>query len=125
MNHSKHNHGFIVPMLIFIVVFVSGVSFYFYQKAKSARKDPEGRARQDSARFIEEVGKIVALPQGEEPTIATITDPDKLKDQPFFANAKVGYKVLIYPVAKKAFLYDPKQKKLIEVAPLFLGDAKQ
>jgi hypothetical protein len=112
-------------MLIFVVVAISGVSFYFYQKARSAGKDPETRARQDAAKFIEEVGKIVALPQGEEPTIATIVDPDKIKDQPFFANAKVGYKVLIYPVAKKAFLYDPKQKKLIDAAPVFLGEEKR
>ena len=38
---------------------------------------------------VEKVGKLMVLPVGEQPTIATVVDPAKLKDQPFFSNAKV------------------------------------
>lgn len=68
--------------------------------------------------LVEAVGKLIVLPEGEEPTVASVSDPEKLKDQPFFQNAKVGDKVLIYTQARKAYLYDPKLNKLLEVAPL-------
>ncbi len=68
--------------------------------------------------LIERVGELIVLPQGEEPTVATVSDPDKLKDQVFFANAKVGDKVLIYTKARKAYLYDPEGDILLEVAPI-------
>ena len=61
------------------------------------------------------------LPTGETPTIATVTDLAPLKNQPFFANARVGYKVIIYTNAKRAILYDPVSDKIVETAPLNLG----
>lgn len=49
-------------------------------------------------------------------------DPEKLRDQPFFANAQRGDKVLIYANAKKAILYNPPSNKIIEVAPVNIGN---
>ncbi|MBP9669332.1 MAG: hypothetical protein KBE09_03515 [Candidatus Pacebacteria bacterium] len=68
--------------------------------------------------LVAEVGRLIVLPENEVPTVATVTEPEKLKDQLFFANAKMGDKVLLYTEAKKAYLYDPVAKKLIEVAPI-------
>lgn len=68
--------------------------------------------------LVAAVGELIVLPEGEEPTIATVTDPEKLRDQVFFANAKEGDVVLIYTRAQKAYLYDPRIDKLLEVAPL-------
>lgn len=68
--------------------------------------------------LVARVGELIVLPEDEEPTIATVTDPEKLRDQVFFANAKEGDVVLIYTGAQKAYLYDPKIHKLVEVAPL-------
>src|SRR3990170_2816002 len=53
---------------------------------------------------------------------ATITSVylSKLDDQPFFAKAKVGDKVLLFTQAKKAILYDPIGNVVVEVGPLIL-----
>lgn len=72
--------------------------------------------------IIAEVSKLIILPNDEKPTIATVSDPKVLKDQPFFSKAKVGDKVLIYTKAQKAILYDPVANKIVNIAPINLGN---
>jgi hypothetical protein len=72
----------------------------------------------DQAAIIARVGKIMLLPDGEEPSLAGVSDLNALKDQSFFKNAKVGDIVLMYPKAARAILYDPVANKIIEVGPI-------
>ncbi len=74
--------------------------------------------QQEITDTVNTVGKLIVLPTNETPTIAVVTDLSVLKNQPFFANAKVGDKVLIYTKAQKAILYDPQLNKIVELAPL-------
>ncbi len=80
--------------------------------------EQQAAAEIEISTLIERIGKLIVLPQDEEPTVATVSDPEKLKDQVFFANAQVGDKVLIYTKARKAYLYDPEGDILLEVAPI-------
>lgn len=119
--------------IIFIILALTGLSaggyfFYQYQKTQAElqtiKTDPttvQKAAQEEVKRLIAEVGKLIELPTGEEPTVATITDLEKLKDQPFFQKAKNGDKVLIYTNAKKAILYDPLSKKILDIAPVNIG----
>lgn len=77
-------------------------------------KPPEG-SQEDVSGLVESVSKIINLPLGEMPTVATVSDLSKTQDKEFFKNAKEGDKVLIYQGAKKAYLYRPSEKKIIEV----------
>ena len=109
--------------IVIAVIIVIGIAVYVSKNKPAVEGDPNTeQAQAEMQALVAEIGKLIELPKGENPTVATITDPAKLKDQPFFANAKNGDKVLIYPNARKAFLYDPSTKKLIEVAPLILGN---
>ena len=58
----------------------------------------------------------------EEPTIATVSNIEALRSQPFFANAKNGDRVLIYVNARKAVLYDPVNNKIVEATPINIGN---
>ena len=92
-------------------------------EVQAARQNPQvlgdaTNANTEASQLLAEVGKLMVLPENEQPTIATVTDLEKLKDQPFFAKAQVGDKVLIYTSAKKAILYRPTENKIIELAPL-------
>jgi hypothetical protein len=108
----------IIAMLIILIAMAGGL-YYFYSKSKEATvaKNPKS----DLEKTVSQVGRLMVLPTDETPTMATVSDPEKLKDQPFFTNAKAGDKVLIYSNARKAILYSPTQDKIIEVAPVNLG----
>lgn len=100
-------------------------SYYFYdkyQKSQGLLKNPTEAARQEMKTLVERVGNHIELPN-EEPTVATVSDKEKLADQPFFQKAENGDKVLIYTQARKAILYRPATNKIIEVSTVNLGEA--
>lgn len=85
--------------------------------ASRIQNKPDERvlAANDVNNMLDDLAKLMALPN-EKPTVATVSDIEKLKDQEFFTKAKNGDKVFIFPKAQKAILYRPSTKKLIEVA---------
>ena len=115
---------FAVPLLGALLVVAGGAAVYFYTQAPMLKDSSAVASQKEVSNLVAEVGALIALPEGEVPTVATVSDPEKLAGQPFFANAKVGYKVLIYSAARRAYLYDPAQHKLIEVAPINIGAAQ-
>lgn len=123
--HEKFPRKIILGVIILVVLValaVGGYFFFDYQKKQELLNNPQAAAQLEAQTLVSEVGKLMALPSDEQPQIATVSDVTKLQDQPFFAKAQNGYKVLIYTKAKKAILYDPSEKKIIEVAPVNLAD---
>ncbi len=86
-----------------------------------ALKNPEIQGQKEIDSLVNKVSKLMVLPVGESPSIATVTDPEKLKDQPFFTNSMVGDKVLVYEISNKVILFRPSENKIIEVSQ-FSGD---
>jgi len=116
---------FVIPIGVVLIIAVASIpSYYFYnqyQKAQMLLKNPTEAAKEEVNALVARVGQLLELPQGEEPTVATVSDKEKLKDQAFFAKAENGDKVLIYTNAKKAILYRPSVNKVIDVAPVNIG----
>lgn len=117
----SRNQKLITLALVLSILASLGAAFYFYNQWRGLKDDPQKVAQEEAKALVIKVGKLIVLPEGEEPTIATVTDPELLRDQPFFANAKKGDKVLIYANTGKAILYDPAEDKIIEVAPVSIG----
>ena|SRR3989344_4936222 len=122
MNRTQYK--FLVALLFITTLLGGGAALYlYYLPAKDALsyKLDETNVNEEETGAIEvlaAVGKLMVLPEGEEPTIATVSNLEQLASQPFFTNAKVGHKVLIYTEARKVILYDPVLNKIVEVAPL-------
>lgn len=92
-------------------------------QAEQRQNDPAVQRAAEARQLIDQVRKLIILPDDEEPTIATVNDLSKLQGQPFFAKAQIGDKVLIYNKARKAILFRPSENKIIELAPLVGGSA--
>lgn len=78
--------------------------------------DPEIAAMKDT------VKNVMELPDDEEPVVATVTDPEQLKGQEFFENAKIGDKILMYKEKKLAVLYRMESNEIITYAELEFSD---
>lgn len=106
----------------FLIVFIFSLpALYFYsryQNLRSTFSDPDKMAQKKQQQLISRVAKIIELPSGEDPTIFTVSDLSKLKNQPFFDRAKEGDKLLVFNQVKKAILYRPSTNKIIEVGPV-------
>jgi hypothetical protein len=107
--------------LLILLLMASATAGYFYWQFKTLKNNPAAITEKENLALVKIVGEIMLLPD-ETPTIATVTDPSKLSDQVFFANAKAGDKVLVYSLAKKAILYSPSLNKIIEVGPVNITD---
>lgn len=107
-----------LPWVLLIILLI--ISFFLWFQLIDIKKDPLRAVKAETAELVNIVGKIMVLPKDESPKIATLTeeDLDKIKTQPFFINANVGDKVLVYSIARKVILYNPASNKIVEVSNL-------
>ncbi len=107
-------------LIVLIVIALAGIaaSVYYYREYRYLKYNPQAASEEEVQGLIAEIGRIMQLPDDETPSLATVLDKEKIKDQPFFKNAENGDKLLAYTKAQKAILYRPSAKKIIEVAPL-------
>ena len=112
----------VISLLIFALVVTSGYFYYQYHRLATGSVIDQVKAEEESVNLIASVSKLMLLPKDETPTVATVTDIEKLKDQPFFKDAKNGNKVLIYPSLKQVILYDQKSNMIVAVGSLNITD---
>lgn len=129
LSPRKPNKATLLRLIIGLVILAAiGTAAYYvdrYQDSQAEVKrlsNPTEAAKDEQQKLISRVSQLVQLPQGETPTVATVTDASKLKDQVFFAKAQNGDKVLIYTEAKQAIMYRPSTNKIINIAPVNLGN---
>ncbi len=126
IENFKGNKALIIIIAIIVLIIAVLPSYYFYNQYKKTQallSNPTASSNAQVKQLINEVGKLMVLPTSEQPTIATVSDITKLADQPFFAKAQNGDKVLIYTQSKKAILYRESINKIIEVAPVNIGSS--
>lgn len=118
----------LICLLVSSSIILLGTTGYFFYQYKKLSRSPiaaEIAAQKEAQRLVTDIGKLMLLPKDEIPTVATVTDIDKLKDQSFFKNATNGNKVLIYPNSKLAIIYDPKTNLIINVGPINFSQQTQ
>ncbi len=96
----------------------AGAGGYYYFELNKIQENSQKLAQEDRATLLAQIGRLILLPNNEDPTIATVANPELLRNQQFFNNAQKGDRILIYTIARKAILYNPTADKIIEVAPV-------
>lgn len=119
-NPPRFSGNRIVGILL-IAVLVGGslatayVFYRRYQKALSLLANPEKLVADNKNAMLEKIRTIIELPD-EEPSTATVTDVEKMRDQPFFAKARIGDVVLIFYKEAKTILYRPSENRIVNWA---------
>ncbi|MEI7480265.1 MAG: hypothetical protein WCJ59_01435 [bacterium] len=115
-----------ISLIILVLIAVGGVwgTTHFYNKYKSLTVDATAESMKETQRLVSELGKIMELPKGETPTVATISDKEKLKGQAFFTMAENGDVLFAYTASMKAILFRPSTSKIINVAPISINQAQ-
>ncbi len=103
----------------------AGWSFLKYQQTKTQvdkLSNPEAQQEaiaKEREEVLAKVGKLMILPEDEEPTIATVTDAEVLAQyQPFFRKATDGDKVIIYVQSGKSIIYSPDKNIIVNVGTI-------
>lgn len=123
--HKPKVFRYIIIAIILFIGGLAGYQWYIIRELKSkdginttATATSKEKEIQD---IIAKVSQIFVVPENETPEVITISDTALINSHPFFTKAKIGDKVLIYPKAKKAILYDPINNKIVDVAQLNVG----
>jgi virulence-associated protein VagC len=120
-----------LTLIVLLLIAALGASVFFYLQFQKTSAEiaalkqnaPAAQAMAEKKREIVAIlSSMAELPKDEEPSLITITDIDKLKDQPFFSLAANGDEVLIYKESKRAIIYRPATKKIVDMAQVNLAD---
>jgi hypothetical protein len=111
------------PFLVLIIFFTLALAVLLILIIKTINKSPSSlnsgsntSSGDDTAKTLEKVKMHLVLPS-EEPKIVPLVNVEILKkDQPFFALAKDGDKLIIYN--KKVILYDPVIDRIVDIAQI-------
>ena len=115
--YRKKVINIIITIIVLIAVGIGGYSYYKFRSETNNTKSLN-KTSPEVKDLINKVSKLYLMPEGEEPTIATVTDPESLKNKSFFYLAEKGDKVLIFTKAGRAVLYRPTIDKIIEVSSI-------
>lgn len=123
--------GFKITLPLFLEVLVFAGIFYLSVSYIRGTPEPFGLVKgpsiikEEEDALIKRVGELIDLPKDERPTIATVSDKEKIKDQPFFGKAENGDKVLIFTNNKKVILYRPGEDRIVEVGAVNINQQEQ
>ena len=113
----------LIAGMLAVIAFVPALYFYReYTNTKKTLETTKSEMAKTGNAFITDLRLVMLLPD-EEPTIATVDDVEKVKMNAFFTNAETGDKVVIFKSMKKAILYRPSIKKIIDMAPVNVASA--
>lgn len=114
---KNHRLRIIFWTLLLLVIVFACTTAYFYLKTGVVQSEAGLGSTSTDEEVLARVGEHILLPESEKPTIATVSDIEKLRDQPFFTRAQEGDFVLIYP-SGRLILYRPSLERIVEAGVL-------
>ncbi len=138
-NHNKKSKKSVKSKLLWLLILLillalaGGVAF-LYTKYAETRKEVEKLStvqgqqelsKTQTQELLGEMRQIIIMPTNEDPVVATITDINQLKDKDFYKDAKNGDRVVVFANAKKAYIYSPERKLIVNVGAFQIEEKPQ
>ncbi len=113
----------LILTIVIIVMFILGVGAGYLVYNRLVEKEDNNSKdinQQQVEEILDELEEVILLPEGESPTVAFLYDIEELKKEngEFYKDAQEGDLVIIY--SDKAIIYRRENKKVINVAPVFI-----
>jgi hypothetical protein len=130
---NPNKQAFVLSLLVLLFLISAASAGFFFWKFRQTQKQlvvlssVEGQkeiAKKDTDELLAKLKRLMIIPENEDPVVATVTDRDALaKDQPFYANASNGDRVIAFLKNRKAIIYNPAKNIIVNVGPIF-GEAE-
>lgn len=104
--------NFSIIIAVMIAIGFAGYFYYTLYKFDNTEKDLKEK---EASSLLEVLSTHYLFPIGENPTIATVSDPEALKTGSPFVDALKGDKVFIFSGIGKAILYRPSIDRIIDI----------
>jgi len=121
-HHTSLRWLVVVAAVIFVIMAIAVIFFAGQFFASQSNSDTPDDATRD--RILGKVESLYMLPEGT-PTVALVQNKSQLDGQAFYSNVENGDYLVIYDQAKLALVYREAVNKLVNVAPIALGDPLQ
>jgi hypothetical protein len=121
-HHTSLRWLVIVAVIVFAVVAIAAIFFagqFFATQSNSKTADDATKDR-----ILGKVESLYMVPEGT-PTIALVQNKSQLNGQAFYSNVENGDYLVVYDQAKIALIYREAVNKLVNVAPIAVGDPLQ
>lgn len=108
----------LIPAVLLTVIAL-GLGIWKYmdqQKQLDSLKQATKSAQDINKEAAADLASIAVVPEGEEPVVREVEEVESLAKQPFYAQAQIGDRVLLYTKAKRAYLYRPSAKKVVNIS---------
>ncbi|HXK38326.1 MAG TPA: hypothetical protein VJ579_04640 [Candidatus Paceibacterota bacterium] len=126
---KRMNSKRVAGLLLLVLVGFGSWAYYqkfgipTFNKSTPDKKLSEADQKALVSNYLAQVGKHMILPQGDEPVVATVDNPEALvKQQAFFLGSVKGDIVLIFPKTQRAILYSPSRNKIVNAGPVIAGN---
>ncbi len=113
----------ITVIVLLLLIIAGGVYMLFFKGPSSTANVPgEELTEEQIDSLVGRVGQLMMLPE-EEPLVATVEDFEQLRaEQAFYKDVQNGDKLLIFPQAAKAVIYNEAKNMIVNAGPIFVND---
>lgn len=123
--YKKTKKAFFLRVVLILVATHAAVGYGAW-KIGAARGDVRAPMavqefnEEEAQDIIDQVSRLMVLPTDEKPRVIKINNaPQVAQEQPFFIGAQNGDIFIAYYQAKKAIIYRPDQKVIVNVGPIY------
>lgn len=113
----------IIILIIGLLILGSG-GFLIYKSGLLEKTGLIKKEKNEVEVIMKKISEVFLLPS-EIPTVATISDKEKLKEQAFFDKAENGDKLLLFTNSNLAILYRDSIGKIIEISQISVANSPQ